>query len=100
MVLSKPGMRLIESLYLLFSATLAVAGLSMVWFAVRAYQDTGRSSMMHLSAGFGLVVTAAVGTTVLAFLTGFEHTRTLLTVNYLVSTGGYIFVMYSIFESS
>jgi low temperature requirement protein LtrA len=93
-------MRLIEALYLLFSGTLAVAGLSMVGFAVRAYKDTGRPSMMHLSAGFGLVVTAAVGTTIVAFVTGFERTRTLLTVNYFLTTAGYLFVMYSIFRSS
>lgn len=89
-------MRPIEALYLVFSATLAVAGLSMVGFAVRAYADTGRNSMMHLSTGFGLVVAAAVGTTVVAFVTGFQDTRTLLTVNYLVTTTGYLFVMYSI----
>jgi low temperature requirement protein LtrA len=91
-------MRLIEALYLLFSGTLAVAGLSMVGFAVRAYSDTGRPSMMHLSAGFGLVVTAAIGTTILAFLTDFERTRTLLTANYFLTTAGYVFVMYSILE--
>lgn len=91
-------MRLIEALYLLFSGTLTVAGLSMVSLAVRAYQDTGRPSMMHLSAGFGLVVTAAVGTTVVAFLTGFDDTRSLLTANYLITTAGYLFLMYSIVE--
>lgn len=91
-------MRLIEALYLLFSGTLTVAGLSMVSLAVEAYQDTGRPSMMHLSAGFGLVVTAAVGTTVLAFLTGFDDTRTLLTANYFITTAGYLFLMYSIVE--
>lgn len=89
-------MRLIEALYLVFSATLAVAGLSMVWFAVRAYQNTGRDSMMHLTVGFGLVVAAALGTTVVAFVTGFERTRSLLTVNYFLTTTGYLFVMYSI----
>lgn len=89
-------MRLIEALYLVFSATLAVAGLSMVWFAVRAYQNTGRDSMMHLSVGFGLVVAAALGTTVVAFVTGFDRTRSLLTVNYFLTTTGYLFVMYSI----
>lgn len=89
-------MRLIEALYLVFSATLAVAGLSMVWFAVRAYQNTGRDSMMHLTVGFGLVVAAALGTTVVAFVTGFERTRSLLTVNYFLTTAGYLFVMYSI----
>ncbi|MFB6073226.1 MAG: hypothetical protein ABEJ88_09690 [Halobacterium sp.] len=89
-------MRLIEALYLVFSATLAVAGLSMVWFAVRAYRDTGRDSMLHLTVGFGLVVAAALGTTVTAFLVGFEGTRALLTANYFLTTAGYIFVMYSI----
>ena len=89
-------MRSIEALYLMFSATLATAGLSMVAFAVRAYENTGRDSMMHLSAGFGLVVAAAIGTTVAAFLTDFANTRTLLTVNYFLTTVGYIFVMYSI----
>jgi hypothetical protein len=89
-------MRLIEALYLVFSGTLAAAGLSMVGFAVRAYRTTGRSAMKYLSAGFGLVVAAAIGTTILAFLTGFEDTRRLLTVNYLLTSLGYIFVMYSI----
>jgi hypothetical protein len=88
--------RLIEAIYLLFSATLSVAGLSMVGFAVRAYRDTGRESMLSLSAGFGLVVAAAIGTTVVAFATGFAYTRTLLTVNYVFTTAGYLFVMYSI----
>jgi len=89
-------MRPIEAIYLVFSATLAAAGLSMVGFAYRAYRDTGRHSMMHLSAGFALVVAAAIGTTVLAFVTGFEYTRSLLTANYVVTTAGYLFVMYSI----
>ena len=89
-------MRSIEVLYLTFSATLTTAGLCMVAFAARAYSNTGRTSMMHLSAGFGLVVAAAIGTTVAAFLTDFQDTRTLLTVNYCLTTAGYLFVMYSI----
>ncbi|MFC3476235.1 DUF7521 family protein [Halobacterium litoreum] len=89
-------MRLIEALYLVFSVTLAVAGLSMVGFAVRAYRDTGREAMLHLSLGFTLVVAASIGTTISAFLVGFEDTRSLLTLNYLFSTAGYLFVMYSI----
>lgn len=89
-------MRTIEAIYLLFSGTLAAAGLSMVAFAVRAYQDTGRQAMLHLSVGFGLVVAAAIGTTIVAFFTDFEHTRTLLTTNYVVTTAGYLFVMYSL----
>lgn len=89
-------MRVIEALYLVFSGTLAIAGLAMVGLAVRAYSQSGRASMMHLSLGFALVVAAALGTTVSAFATGFEGARTLLTVNYLITTVGYIFVMYSV----
>jgi hypothetical protein len=89
-------MRPIEAIYLVFSGTLAAAGLSMVAFAVRAYRDTGRHSMLHLTVGFTLVVSAAIGTTVVAFFTDFEHTRTLLTYNYVITTAGYIFVMYSL----
>ncbi|MFB6122482.1 MAG: hypothetical protein ABEJ78_03380 [Haloferacaceae archaeon] len=89
-------MRLIEVLYTVFSTTLAVAGLSMVGLAVRAYADTRRASMMHLSMGFALVVAAAIGTTLSAFLTDFSHARSLLTVNYVITTVGYLFVMYSI----
>lgn len=87
---------IVESLYVLFSLTLTVAGLSMVGLAVRAYSDTGREAMMHLSIGFALVVAAAVGTTISAFLTDFAQARSLLTVNYVLTTIGYLFVMYSI----
>ncbi|MFB6070204.1 MAG: hypothetical protein ABEJ76_04210 [Halanaeroarchaeum sp.] len=89
-------MRLIEVLYTVFSTTLAVAGLSMVGLAIRAYSETRRASMMHLSLGFALVVAAAIGTTLSAFLTDFTQARSLLTVNYIITTAGYLFVMYSI----
>lgn len=91
---------IVESLYVLFSATLTVAGLAMVGLAVRAYSETGRESMMHLSLGFALVVAAAVGTTISAFLTEFGHARSLLTVNYVITTIGYLFVMYSIVKTN
>ncbi|MFB6112531.1 MAG: hypothetical protein ABEJ58_00345 [Halodesulfurarchaeum sp.] len=89
---------ILESLYVLFSVTLTVAGLAMVGLAVRAYADTQRESMLHLSTGFALVVAAAVGTTISAFLTNFAHARSLLTVNYVITTIGYLFVMYSILK--
>ncbi|MFW6003272.1 MAG: DUF7521 family protein [Halanaeroarchaeum sp.] len=89
-------MRTIEMLYVVFSLTVTVAGLSVVGFAVRAYAETTRRSMLHLSIGFALVVAAAIGTTISAFLTGFSAARSLLTVNYVITTAGYIFVMYSI----
>ena len=86
----------IEILYTIFSLTLTVTGLSMVGLALRAYVDTARDSMLHLSIGFALVVAAAVGTTISAFLTDFEGAKSLLTVNYVFTTTGYLFVMYSI----
>ena len=89
-------MQLTESLYVLFSITLATAGLAMVSLSVRAYQRTSYRSMMHLSIGFTFIVAAAIATTVSAFLNGFEGTRVLLMVNYLISTVGYVFVIYSI----
>jgi hypothetical protein len=89
-------MQTIELLYVAFSITVATAGLSMVAFAVRAYNRTSRQAMFHLSVGFALIVAAAITTTVSAFLNRFEGTRTLLAVNYLITTIGYLFVIYSI----
>lgn len=89
-------MQTIELLYVAFSCTLTAAGLWMVVLAVRAYHRTSRQAMFHLSVGFGFIVAAAITTTVSAFLTGFENTRTLLSVNYLFTTMGYLFVIYSI----
>ena len=91
-------MRTLELLYVLFSCTLTAAGLSMVGLAVRAYSHTSRDEMLHLSIGFTLIVAAAIATTASAFLTGFGETRTLLSVNYLITTVGYLFVIYSITE--
>lgn len=89
-------MRLIELLYVGFSVTLAGAGLSMVALAVRAYADTRRESMLLLSIGFAIVVAAAIATTISAFITDFTRARNLLTVNYVITTIGYLFVIYSI----
>lgn len=88
--------QLVEILYIVFSITLTIAGLSMVWMGVRAYKRTEREDMIHLSVGFMLIVGAAIGTTISAFLTNFEESRSLLTVNYLITTVGFLFVMYSL----
>lgn len=89
-------MELIELLYAVFSTTVAVAGLSVVALGVRAYVETERHAMLHLSVGFVLIVAAAIGTTLSAFLVDFSHARSLLTVNYAFTTLGYLFVIYSI----
>lgn len=87
---------LIEVLYAAFSGTLALAGLAVVGLAVRAYAATRRPSMLHLSVGFVLIVAAALGTTISAFLGDFANAKSLLTVNYAITTIGYLFVIYSI----
>ena len=89
-------MRSIELLYAFFSVTLAISGLSMVTFAVRAYRQTGRRTLFHLSIGFTFVVAAALATTVSAFVYDFEDVRILLSVNYLLSTIGFLFIISSI----
>lgn len=89
-------MQLIESLYVVSSAALILAGLTMVGLAVRAYVQTKRKAMVHLSLGFALVVAAAAATTISAFLNDFAGTRSLLLVNSGFTTFGYIFVVYSL----
>lgn len=89
-------MQLIESLYLASSGALIVAGLTMVGLAIRAYVQTKRTAMVHLSLGFVLVVAAAAATMISAFLNDFGNTRSLLLVNSGFTTFGYVFVVYSL----
>lgn len=89
-------MNVIEFLYLAFSGTLAAAGLAMVGMAVKAYAETERRPMVHLSVGFTLIVAAAVGTTISAFANDFQNPQTLLTVNYFVTTLGFGFIVLSL----
>ncbi len=89
-------MQAIEITYIILSVVLAATGLTMVGLAMRAYLQTSRQSMLALSVGFSVLVAAAIATTFSAFLTGFENSRMLLTVNYGVSTVGYLFVIYSV----
>lgn len=86
----------LELVYGLFSVTLVVAGLSMVGLAVHAYLKTERKEMLYLSIGFAIVVAAAIATTFSAFMAGFENARMLLTVNYAITTVGYVFIIYSV----
>lgn len=87
---------MIEELYLVSSAVLVVAGLTMVGMAVRAYSQTSRRAMIHLSIGFTLIVAAAAATTISAFVRDFYATRSLLFVNSSMTATGYIFVVYSL----
>lgn len=85
-----------EAVYVVLSVALVVVGLTLVGMAARAYVQTERRSMLFLTVGFSLVVAAAVATTFSAFLTEFSQSRVLLTVNYAVTTVGYLFIVSSV----
>ncbi|WP_321112679.1 DUF7521 family protein [Halorussus salinisoli] len=85
-----------EVAYVVLSVALVVAGLTLVALAARAYLETGSRSMFLLAIGFSLVVAAAVATTFSAFLTDFSRSRLLLTINYAVTTIGYVFIVTSV----
>jgi len=86
----------IEALYATSTLVFVVAGLTMVGMAMRAYVQTSREAMLHLSLGFSLTVAGAAATMISAFLTDFDETRSLLMINSGLTTFGYLFVMYSL----
>ncbi|MFB6161912.1 MAG: hypothetical protein ABEJ86_00515 [Halococcoides sp.] len=87
---------MIELLYAVLTLIFVVAGLTMVGMAMRAYAETSRQAMLHLSLGFALAVAGAAATMISAFITNFESTRSLLLVNSGLTTFGYLFVIYSL----
>ena len=87
---------IVELLYAVSTLVFVVAGLTMVGMAMRAYVQTSRTAMLHLSLGFALAVAGAAATMISAFLTDFEGVRSLLLVNSGLTTFGFIFVMYSL----
>lgn len=88
-------MALIGTLYLFTSLTLAIAGLTMVGLATRAYVQTSRRAMIHLSIGFTLVVAGTLATTISVY-NGVQNPQRLLFVNSGFNTLGYVFVIYSL----
>ncbi len=89
-------MMVIEGLYVVISSILVVAGLTMVGLAIRSYARTQRTEMIALSIGFGFIMTAAVATTISAFLNQFNNVKTVLTVDHLLTTIGFLLLMYSL----
>jgi len=87
---------MIELLYAITTLVFVVAGLTMVGMAMRAYLQTSRRAMLHLSLGFSLAVAGAATTMISAFAMDFDGTRSLLFVNSGLTTIGFIFVMYSL----
>ena len=89
-------MQPMEVAYVVLSAALVVVGLTLVAMAARAYLETESRAMLLLCIGFSFVVAAAVATTFSAFMTDFSQSRLLLTVNYAVTTIGYVFIVSSV----
>jgi hypothetical protein len=89
-------MPVIELLYAITTLVFVVAGLTMVGMAMRAYVQTSREAMLHLSLGFSLAVAGAAATMISAFINDFEGVKSLLLVNSGLTTFGYLFVMYSL----
>ncbi|MFD1587982.1 hypothetical protein ACFR9U_13425 [Halorientalis brevis] len=87
---------MVELLYAVSTLVFVVAGLTMVGMAIRAYVQTSRDAMLHLSIGFSLAVAGAAATMISAFLTNFDGAKSLLLVNSGLTTFGYLFVMYSL----
>lgn len=86
----------IEGLYALTTIVFIASGLSMVGMGLRAYVNTARTSMLHLSIGFSLAVAGAAATMISAFLYEFSKPRWLLLVQTALITIGLLFVMFSI----
>ena len=86
----------VEILYSISTLIFVVAGLTMVGMAIRAYVQTSRQAMLHLSLGFSLAVAGAAATMISAFLNDFTGARSSLLVNSGLTTFGYLFVMYSL----
>ncbi len=89
---------IVELLYVATTLVFVVAGLTMVGMAVRAYVQTTRQAMLHLSVGFALAVAGAAATMISAFILDFSgsHLESLLLVNSSFTTFGFLFVMYSL----
>ncbi|MFB6068361.1 MAG: hypothetical protein ABEJ90_00350 [Halobacterium sp.] len=85
-----------DLLYVVASVALSLAGLAMVAIAANAYLETERQEMLLLAIGFSIIVAAAISTTVSAFKQDFADAVVLLTVNYAITTVGYLFVIASV----
>jgi hypothetical protein len=86
----------VELLYAVTTMVFVIAGLTMVGMGIRAYIQTSRTAMLHLSIGFSLAVAGAAATMISAFINDFEGTRSLLLVKSGLMTFGFLFVIYSL----
>ena len=86
----------IATLYAMTAVIFIASCLTMSGMGLRAYLETSRTSMLHLSIGFALAVAGAAATLISAFLYGFDNPRWLLLVHSGLITIGMLFVILSI----
>lgn len=91
---------ILEGLYAIFSVVVSVVGLMLVALATRAYARTERRELLYIAIGFTLVVAAMVATTVTAFISDFRGVGVLLTVNYALTTLGFVLIVLGVWEGS
>lgn len=89
-------MGIIEQAFVITSVLLGMAGITLVGLALRAYNETSKRAMIHLSIGFTLIVAAAIATMISALIKDFYGARSILLVNNGMTVTGYLFVMYSL----
>jgi hypothetical protein len=89
-------MLVVEYLYFAATGVLVISGLTMVGLAIRAYFQTTRRAMIHVSLGFSLIAAAAIATAISAFINDFRGVRSLLLVNNGLASLGFMFVVYSL----
>ncbi|MFC6722612.1 hypothetical protein ACFQHN_34815 [Natrialbaceae archaeon GCM10025896] len=87
---------MIATLYAMTAVIFIASCLTMSGMGLRAYLETSRTSMLHLSIGFALAVAGAAATLISAFLYGFDNARWLLLVHSGLITIGMLFVILSI----
>lgn len=86
----------LDAVFVGVSVVLALAGLAMVGAALRAYVQTERRVMLHLSIGFTIIAAASLATVLTVVFNGFQYPQRLLVVNNGFSVFGYLFVIYSV----
>ena len=88
----------LEIIYAIFSVVVSIVGLMLVAIATRAYARTERPELLYIAIGFTVVVATMISTTITAFLMAFQGIEFILTVYYGLTTVGFLFIIYGVWE--
>lgn len=89
-------MELLTHLYVVFTGLGALAGLTVVGMATRAYHRTARPAVFGIGLGFLLIVAAMIATTTSALLLDFRGIRRILVVHNISASVGIGILLYSL----